>query len=163
MNKSLYQISQEAMTLVSEIEETGELTPELEQYLTANQTELQNKAQNVANFVRSLEDDTEVLEKEIKRLQAIKKAKEATIDKLKSAIVNAMQIYGIEKLQSPTLTLSIRRSEAVIIACEQSIPEEFTTTKVTVTPDKVRIKAAIKAGKNVRGAGIIENYSLQIK
>ena len=158
--KSLFNITAEAQAIASALEE-GELSPEMKTALSINQNELQEKAINYAYVIKTVESDISTIDEEIKRLQALKKAKSNAIDRMKEAVVNAMSIYGLEKVETPTLKLSIRRSESVEVL--DNLDERYTTTKVTVTPDKIRIKNAIKAGEKVDGARIVENYSLQIK
>lgn len=141
----------------------GELTEELEQALVINQTELQEKAINYAYAIKSIESDMDIISEEIARLQALKKAKTEAVDRMKNAVIDAMQIYGIEKVTSPTLTLSIRRSEAVEVANDALLDPNYVSKKITFTPNKIAIKNAIKNGEAVEGAVIRENYSLQIK
>lgn len=160
--KTLFNISQEAINLASKLEE-GELTTDLEKSLSINQNELQEKAINYAYAIKSIESDVDTISQEIARLQALKKSKTNAIDRMKESVINAMQIYGIEKVTSPTLNLSIRRSESVEILMEAIIPVEYGTSKTVWTPNKTYIKNAIKNGEVVEGAVIKENYSLQIK
>jgi hypothetical protein len=163
MNKSLFNISAEALEIVSVLEETGELTPGIETLLAINQAELQEKSFNYAYIVKTIEGDITTIDEEIKRLTSLKKAKNNVVDRMKEAVINALHIYGLEKISSPTLTLSVRRSESVEIISEEQLSDEYKVTKVTTAPDKIRIKEAIKSGKDVEGAVIRENYSLQIK
>lgn len=160
--KSLYVISQEAIDLASKLEE-GEFTPEMESSLIINQTELQEKAINYGYVIKSFESDVSVIDEEIKRLQAIKKAKSGAIDRMKESVLNAMNIYGIQKVESPTLNLSIRKSKSVDIIFEGVIDDKFKKEKITVSIDKTAIKKAIESGETVEGAVIKENDNLQIK
>jgi hypothetical protein len=160
--KSLFNITAEALNLASALED-GEITPELENRLIINQTELQEKAINYAYVIRTVEIDVSAIDEEIKRLQAIKKAKTNVIDRMKESVVTAMGIYGIEKVSTPTLNLSLRKSESIEIVNESQIPDGFKTQKITVAPDKTRIKQAIKDGDEVQGAVLNINYNLQIK
>jgi hypothetical protein len=160
--KSLFNITAEALNLASALEE-GEITPELENSLIINQTELQEKAINYAHVIRTVEIDVSAIDEEIKRLQAIKKAKTNVIDRMKESVVTAMGIYGIEKVSTPTLNLSLRKSESIEIINENQIPDGFKTQKTTILPDKARIKQAIKEGDEVQGAVLNVNYNLQIK
>jgi hypothetical protein len=160
--KSLFKISAEALELASALEE-GELTPELETALAINQNELQEKAINYGYVVKSLEGDVSAIDEEIKRLQALKKAKNNAIERMKESVSNAMQLYGMEKLTSPTLSLSLRKSESVEVDFTEALPNDFKITKVTVTPDKIAIKQALKQGENITGATLKINYNLQIK
>jgi hypothetical protein len=162
MNKSLFNISKEAIELASLLEE-GEYTPEIEQALAINQNELQEKAINYGYVVKSLESDVSAIDEEIKRLRSLKEAKTNAIDRMKSSVLNAMQIYGLKKIESPTLNVSIRESESVEVHSLEQLPDTFKTTKVTVSADKVSIKKAIKDGVNIEGAVIVTNSNLQIK
>jgi hypothetical protein len=160
--KSIYQLTTEALEIASLLEE-NELTPEIEQALVINQDELKEKALNYAYVIRTFEDDVTAIENEIKRLRALKEAKTNSIERLRESISTAMNIYGIEKVESPLLKLSFRKSEAVEITNEEVLPMSFKTEKVTYTPNKVKIKEAIKNGETVFGAILQINYNLQIK
>jgi hypothetical protein len=161
--KSMYEISREAMDIVSALEENeGELNPDIESALRINQNELQDKAINYSYAIKTVSNDVDAISEEIKRLQALKKAKENVVQRLKDTVVNAMQIYGIEKVETPTLKLSIRRSEAVEV--DDNFDDDiYMIKKVTYTPDKTRLKEAIKKGESIQGVTLKENYNLQIK
>ena len=93
----------------------------------------------------------------------MKESKERAIDRLKSAVKNAMLVSNIEKMESTLFKLSIRKSEAVEVDIVEALPNAFQNVKNVVTADKVAIKEAIKRGENVTGARLIENFNLQIK
>jgi hypothetical protein len=161
--KSMYEISREAMDIVSALEETGgELTPAIEVALRINQNELQEKSINYANAIEKLSNDLNYIDMKIKKYQQFKKTTEKIIQRLKETVVHNLQIYGIEKIETPTMKISIRRSEAVEVH-ENFHEDIYMIKKVTYTPDKTRLKEAIKRGQNIEGARIIENYNLQIK
>lgn len=160
--KSLYVINQEMQDIASLLEE-GELTFELEQALIISQTELQEKAISYAYCIKAADDDVTAINEEIKRLQAIKASKATAIDRMKEAISNAMKLHNIDSVKSPTLSLSFRKSESIEVDEIGQLDPIFLNEKVTITADKIRIKAAIKAGDNITGARISINYNLQIK
>ena len=160
--KSLFEISKEALELASILEEE-EFTPEIENALSINQEELQTKAINYAYLIKTIESDVTAIDEELKRLGAIKKAKVNAVTRFKESVLNAMQIYNIQKVETPTMKLSIRRSESTEILMEEMIDEKFKKEKVTISIDKVAIKKSIKEGETVEGAIIKDNFSLQIK
>jgi hypothetical protein len=159
---SLFNITARAQQLALALEE-GELTPDLENELVINQNDLQIKAENYAYAIKSLEGDVSIIDEEIKRLRALKEAKTNAIERMKEAVENAFKIYGITEVKSPTLKLSLRRSESVEVINQDQLPECFVKAKTTYTPDKLAIKDAIKSGLTVEGAVIVENLNLQIK
>jgi hypothetical protein len=160
---NLFQITAKARELAFALE-SGELTPELENELIINQEELQHKSVNYGYVIKSFESDLSLIDEEIKRLQALKKAKIAAVDRMKETVLYAMNIYGIEKVGSPTLTVSVRNNpEATEIINEEQIPAKFKTEKVSIVIDKTAIKKAIQSGDNVTGAILTRSQSLQIK
>jgi len=160
--KSLYIISEEARNLASLLEE-GELSQEMELALVINQSELQEKAINYAFMLKTFEGEVSLISEEIKRLTAIKKAKETAIDRMKDAVLSAMKIYSIEKVSSPTLNISFRRTESIEVPLVELLDPRFVTEKIVKSADKIAIKKAIKDGEIIEGAFIQANYNLQIK
>lgn len=161
--KSLFQISTEARNLASALIE-GELSEELENALVINQTELQDKAINYGYAIKSIEFDVDDIDSEIKRLQGLKTSRVNAIERMKSTVLEAMQIYGIEKVTSPTLNLSVRNNpESVDLVNEYQIPDCYKKEKVTVSIDKTAIKKDIQDGKEVPGAILKRSTRLEIK
>lgn len=160
---NLFKITEKARELSLALE-SGELTPDLENELVINQTELQEKAVNYGYVVKSFEADISAIDEEMKRLKALKDAKNNAIDRMKESVLNAMQIYGIEKVESPTLKLSIRNNpESVIIPFQELLEDRFLVSKTSLSADKVAIKKAIQNGENIEGATLVRTQSLVIK
>jgi len=160
--KSIYVISEQARNLASLLEE-GEFTPEMELALGINQNEIQEKAIKYGFVLKTFEGDVSLISEEIKRLTAIKKAKENAIDRMKDAVLSAMQIYLIEKISTPILNISIRRTESIEVPLLELLDNRFVTEKIVKSADKIGIKKAIKDGEMIEGAFIQVNYNLQIK
>lgn len=182
--KSMYQIRGEHLGLLKLIEEAdGELTPEIEQALALTSEEFEDKAVSYGFVVKSFEDVEEVLDKEIKRLTDLKKKAAKRAEKFKDTLDKAMNEFGFEKIQTPTLTLSYRKSKPVeltddfeekflsnvsimIVLNEDAPPETAHLIEyfdVKAAPSKTRIGDALKAGAIVDGAKIAEKKNLQIK
>jgi hypothetical protein len=159
--RSLYHIEQSLAEINDQIiASSGELTPELETQLAITQSELSEKARNYGLVILSNESDINAIDAEIKRLQALKAPIEATNKKLKEAISNAMQTYGIEKIDSPLCKLSFRKSTSVEVD-ETLLNQKW--FKYVASPDKTLIKEAIKSGEIIDGAEIVEKLNLQVK
>lgn len=162
MKKSLYHIEREYLDIAEQLE-SGEVTDELEQALAINQSELQTKAINYGFVIKESEYRSDAIKMEIARLKKMDEVETNKRERLKTAITDAMVMYGIEKVDSPVLKLSFRRSEQLDIINDYQIPDEFKEEKTEVKIDKVMIKAAIKEGREVQGAVIRENRNLQVK
>jgi hypothetical protein len=159
---NLYTLTTEAKMLASLLE-TEELTSELEAMLVINQQQLSEKSINYAKMILNLEADSDAIDNEIKRLKAMKEAKDRAIDRMKEAVRQAMLSAGIDKIESSLFKLSLRRSEAVEVVNIDQLPESLVVVKKTVSADKVKIKEAIKNGISVEGAVLVENFNLSIK
>ena len=85
------------------------------------------------------------------------------MDSLKQRLKGAMEDMGVQKITTPLITASFRKSESVEIEDEKLIPMEYKVRKEEWKVDKVKIKEAIKSGAVVLGASISENNNLQIK
>jgi hypothetical protein len=163
-NLNIYQIEKEYLELANQlIESGGECTPELELQLTINQEQLEQKARGYGFVVKQMESDVSIIDAEIERLKGLKKSREKTIERLETTVSNAMQLYQINKLETPTLKISFRKSESVEIDNEAEIPAQFLKEKTTYTIDKTAIKEAIKKGEVVIGARLQINQNIQIK
>jgi hypothetical protein len=157
---NLYNIKSEYINIAAQLAD-GELTPELEEALIINEQNFTEKAINYGYVIKTFESETDILENEIKRLNALKIARSKAIDKLKVTISNAMQLYGINEVKAPTFKMNFRKSESVEVS--DLLDQTYIVQKVSYQPDKIAIKNAIKEGKTVNGAAIIINYNLQIK
>lgn len=163
MSITLFQIKTEYQQIVDALVESGgELTPEIEQSLKINQDQLQEKAINYGYVIKQADYEVDMIDQEIARLQAMKKSREAMVNKLKSTISDAMTLYGIDKIESSMMKLSFRKSETVEITNESLIPSEYLITQ-PVKISKALIKDSIKSGNEVPGATISINFNLQIK
>ena len=160
--KTLSEITKAYLEL-SEILAEEEFTQEMEELVDLNEREFQIKAVGYGYRLENLSLDANAIDEKIKRLQALKKSNDNVIDKMKGYLLYCMDIRGIEKVISPTLTISTRRSESVEVPDINLLNEDWITEKVVRSPDKIAIKKAIGNGVTVDGAYIKENYSLQIK
>ena len=164
MKLSLYTIEQNYLTLVENlIDNGGELTPELETELAITKQDLQNKGVCYGFIVKELEGNIDLIDLEIKRLNALKKPLVNSIDRLKNNLSQAMQMFDVTELKTPLLKINFRKSESIEVTDIDLLDADFVKTTITKAADKVAIKEAIKAEIPVRGAVLLTNYNLQIK
>lgn len=161
---NIYQIQNEYQLLINSIiENDGEITPEQELALTINKDQLQSKSESYAYVIKQMDAECDIIDLEIKRLQQAKKVRENTVERLKATLSNAMQLFEVDEIKTPLIKLNFRKSESVVVYDTNSLPQMYKTIKVTETPDKAKIKEAIKQGETVVGAELVINQNLQIK
>jgi len=161
---NIYQIQNEYLLLINQIiDNGGEVTPQQELNLQITREQLQDKGTNYAFVIKKLDAECDIIDAEIKRLSELKKVRQNACERLKANISNAMQIFEVDKIESPLIKLSFRKSQSVNVADVNSLPSEFKTIKVTEQADKVKIKQALLNGEVIEGCEIVNSNNLQIK
>ena len=136
---NIWQIQQELLDTFNELEENGgELTPELEDKLNITQSEFKNKIENYLYVIKKTESDINACDVEAKRLTALKKSKQNTVDRLKSVMAKAIEQFGDENkngnrfIDLGTAKITVRTSNKVIVN------DDFAENLVNSTFDEVR-------------------------
>ena len=161
---TLYGITAELNDILAQLEELGgEITPELEQALAINEENFAAKSEDYGHAILNLKGMAAAAKAEKERLTALQRFYENTYNRLDNALKKAMVATGHDKVETPTMRLSLRRTTATEVDDLDAVPAEFKTTKVEVVADKTAIKKAIQQGEDVPGAHLVENVSLQIK
>jgi hypothetical protein len=164
MKLTIYNIEQSYNQLAEElIENGGELTPSLEEALAITEEQLQNKSVAYSFVIKQMDADVDIIDAEIKRLQAAKKQREKASDYLKERIKHAMDLFQIEEIKTPLVKINFRKSETVEVEDVNALPNVYKNVKVVETADKAMIKEAIKNGANIAGCSIATHRNLQIK
>jgi hypothetical protein len=162
---NIFQINQEYLQIASILEENGgEVTPELEESLSINREQLQTKGVNYALVIRQLSGESDIVDAEIKRLQALKKAKDNSIDRMKTVVRDAMILHGIESIKGDLISLSLRKNGAsVLIEDESKVPDTYKVDQPKKL-DRKLILDDLKKGLEVSGASMkTDGKSLIIK
>jgi hypothetical protein len=164
MKLTIYQIEQSYNQLAEElIDNGGELTPELSEALAITEEQLQNKSVAYSFVIKQIDSEVDIIDAEIKRLQAMKKTRENASERLKANIKHAMELFNIDEIKTPLVKINFRKSEAVEVDDVNQLPAPYKVVKVTEQADKVAIKEAIKNGADIIGCRIATHRNLQIK
>lgn len=125
--------------------------------------ELETKSSNIIKYIRNILLDVEVLSVEEKRLETLRKQKENKVKNLKKYLTNILLTLDKKKIETELGNLSLRKSTSVEINNLEKIPEDYIQRKIEMTPNKRMLSEALKQGKNIEGAILVENYSLNIR
>lgn len=160
-SQSLFDITLEQKSLINRIEELeGEITPEIEEQLIITEGQLKQKSIAYLEVIRKKEAFNNLIDNEIKRLQAMKKTNNNLVDRLKDNLLMAVNTFG--NFTIGTQKFGTRKSSQVIVEDVNSLPKEYKTIKVTEAADKTAIKKALQSGKEIDGCFIQENLNLKI-
>lgn len=166
MGQTLYNITAEHQRLLQLIEENdGEITVEIAEQFNLTNEQFEEKAASYGYVIKAVEDNSEIIGKEIKRLTELKKREDKKSELLRYKLSESMQQFGYDEINKNNLRLFFRKSKSVEIENEDLIPAEYVTIiPEKRQPDKAAIKAAIdKLDIEVPGASVVEKKNLQIK
>jgi hypothetical protein len=117
--------------------------------------EIQIKAENLLSVISNMGSDADAIDAEIKRLTARKKTISNRQEWLREYLRSNMETSGIDKITCPLFTITLRKAtDVVFIEDVDLLPKRF--QKITITPDKTAIKAALKLDIEVPGARMVE-------
>lgn len=166
---SLYEINQQIEEAFAKAidPETGEISEEAIELINALQLEKDTKIENVALWHKNTAADIKAIGDEIKALQDRKRRLEA-----KQAWMDKYLEYALQgqKFETPKVAISYRKSTTVEFPNMEAFLNsycysgtDYITIKTEFVPNKTAIKEAIKDGKIVEGAALVEHQNMQIK
>lgn len=181
MSKNLFEIEQSMMNLLEYgvDDETGEMIETEDEFnalYESIQLDLHTKLDNTNCLGKLIDGEIDVIDKEIKRLQAEKKARQNKKEWLSKRVDDfirrqftdengVLDVEGLNKykLELPHSKISYRKSESINVLDLNSLPKEYVKEKIEYSADKTNIKKAIKSGQEIKGAELVTNYNMQVK
>lgn len=133
--------------------------------LEAIEGEMEMKAENYAALIANIEATAAAI-KEAERKQAERrKAMESKAARLRSRLLEAMQVGGVPKFETPRFRIAVRANpESVAIDDEAVIPDDYKREiPARYEADKGLIRAAMKDGFEVPGVRLIRTHRLEIR
>ncbi|EGO2729428.1 siphovirus Gp157 family protein [Enterococcus faecalis] len=157
---TLYELSNDYLKVLSLAEELDDGT--LKDTLDSINDSIDLKVENTAKVIKELESTSSIVDTEIKRLQARKKALSTSVDNLKGYLQQEMEKVGKTKIKGELFNVSIRNNQASVkITDEKLIPSGFLIPQPPKV-DKKALKEELKHGE-VEGAELVRTKSIQIR
>lgn len=122
-----------------------------------------DKVNSYCQIIRELDGDNAAIKAEIERLKKRIEHNTSSINRMKQALDGFMTASGKKKEKTAFFSVSYRKSQSVDILNEADIPQEYIKVKTETAPDKVAIKAALKAGEAIPGCQLKDTESIQIR
>ena len=160
--QTLYEIAQDYLKLLEMAEEVDE--EGFKDTLEGIEGELEIKADNYARVIAELENKSEGLDKESKRLAERKKAIENNIKRIKDSLQGAMIATGKTKFKTELFNFGIQKNPPRLVLDKgiEDIPMDYYIFQDPVA-DKEKIKAELKAGEKFDFAHLEQDEKLRIK
>lgn len=155
--------------ITSEMREIAEMDdmPEdaIRDTLESVQGQFDDKAKTIATVSVNMNSDIQAIELEIDRLNKRKQFILNRDKSLREYLKTNMIATGIKKIACPLLTITLAKGRDILsIDSEGMIPDEYMRVKTEVQPDKKRLLADLKQGKDIPGVSIRQSEpSVRIK
>jgi hypothetical protein len=128
--------------------------------------ELEDKAVNVAKFIRNMETTANAIKKAEVDMAKRRKSLETRVQWLEDYLKSSMEATGITKIECPYFKLSIAKNPpALDLFDANAVPEQYKQTETVTTEqiDRAAIKAALSSGQTITGARLVNGTRLVIK
>lgn len=166
---NLYQITSELQAVIDGILEGGIDSPEaqqaLDEHLAGLDEALDQKAEDYAAVIMSLQARSDARAAEAKRIRELANADATVAQRLKERLKQAMEATGRVRIDTTRFRLTVANNggkQPMLIEDESAIPTEFIVQVPEVDKDAVR--AALEAGRPVPGCTLVpRGTSLRIK
>ena len=136
---TLFELDETLCLLMESATETaennnGEITDELRVALLDYCEAFGVKVDNIANYIKSQENDARNARREIDRLQSRVSAAEKRIDRLKGLVKYFMQTRNLRNMKGRLNTISLRNNsqDSLVVGCPDAIPPEYWKVSVIV-------------------------------
>lgn len=164
---NLYNLSEEYEKILSEViynEDTGEIDCTSLQRLDDIKDAVENKAKAISSYIKNIDAQRIAISNAIDDMRFREKAIQSRIGSMKHYLLSNMERLGIDKIESPFFDIHLKKNPCKVdITNADEIPDDYKKAKVELTIDKLMIRDAIKQGKEVPGAKLIQTNRVEIK
>ena len=163
---NIYEIDNEIRLLVEDmmntVDENGEVVVDTTR-LDELQQEREQKLENIACYIKNLEAEAKAIKEEEANLNKRREADEKKVGYLKKLLTDSIIGAGDDKFKTVKCNVWFKPSDAVVIPDKDLLDPAYMKKKETYDPDKERIKEALEAGQEVRGAFLEHRNNIQVK
>lgn len=159
---NLYNLSTKHQQLLNMLDE-GYSIEDLQDTLDSIEADMNTKVDNTVGLIRSIEADTDAIDKEIKRLQALKKQKNNFIGRLKQHLQDALEVQQKDNYRTATNYIYKRNNQPSVNITNEALIDKAYRIPQPDKYDKKAMKEDILAGADVEGAELVSSTSLVVK
>ncbi len=159
----LYELSMEYLQALEALTELDDLPPEaIEDTLEGLSGAWEDKALNVARFVRNLEAEATAIDEAKKRMEVRARVTNNKAARLRQYLLSELEKTGLRPKAADVALRVQKNPPAVILDDETRIPEAYRRTQIVSTILKAELAAALKAGQAIAGAHLEQSQRLVI-
>lgn len=161
----LYELTGEYIQLMQMLEDaSAEDEAEIMAAMEAVTDDIEDKADAYARIMKNLLADVDALDVEEKRLKARRTALENRVDRLKSAIQNAMELTGTKKLKTSIGNWSIQKNPLSVSAVDvEKVPARFLIEQPPKVDRRAILEEFKQTGELFDGVTITQGESVRFR
>lgn len=167
---TLYNLTTEYKKILDMALGMDEIDDETFEYIKSIDDAIEQKIENITYVIKELSNNVEIINQEIDRLESRAHRYYQNLKSLKEYIISTMEISGKKKIETPKVTIGVRKSEVTEIDSDfideargNNLYKLLRMIPARVEPDKQAIKEYIKQGNKLNHAKIIEKKNLSIR
>ena len=167
MQKWLYDISERIQALVNVLDEAEDksIEPEVSKAIQGiYESDVPAAVADGIEYIKWQEEWVDTLDREIKRLQGLKKSRENRVKRVRAGYAEFLTAIGKKKIETLRGNMTVAApSVSTKVDNIDDVPDAYKRTTVKIDADLTAIKQAIQGGHNVPGAHLEEKPSIRIK
>ena len=167
MQAWLYDISERVISLMAALDEAEDksIEPDIKAALAGlYESDIPAAVADGIRYIKRQEGQVAEIDAEIKRLKALKEARENRLARVKRGYTEFLIATGAKKIETASGNMAVSApTYATEIDSIDDLPDEYKRTTIKVEPDKTAIKQAIQSGHKVPGAHLEARQSIRIK
>lgn len=161
----LYELTGEYIQLMQMLEDaSAEDEAEIAAAMEAVAGDIEDKADAYARMMKNLQGDIDTLDQEEKRLKNRRTALENRVDRLKTAIQNAMELTGAKKLKTSIGNWSIQKNPLSVSAVDvEKVPARFLIEQPPKVDRRAILEEFKQTGELFDGVTITQGESVRFR
>jgi len=159
----LYEITKQYSEALTMVDDEWCITEDAIALLDKTDKDIETKGENIAIVNQEMDNNIQMIDNEVARLQKMKKVIKNNQNRLKEYLAMNLQMLDKKEIEAGTFKIGFRKSQAIEIAEGVLLEDRYTVTKITSTPDKTALKKAIKWGETIEWVELITKENLFIK
>lgn len=160
----LYELAQGYRDIISLVDEDSP-DSDIVNALKTLEGAIEGKAISIANIIKMVEAESEVIKAEEKRLSIRRRSRENAVESMKNYLQGVMTQLDIDSFKTPTRSISLQQNPpSLYISNPDIIPQKYLALiPATYVPRNEDIKKALKDGEIIAGAELQSKKGLRIR
>lgn len=154
----------EEMIMTFAVDNDGEVDPKLDAFLSEIQSGLATKVDHYKFIMDRLETTAAMLEAQADQFWRAAQGLETVRESMKKRIKEAMVSMKSDEVTGHAWRFKLSQGKPSLVLdprLQEILPQEYILARTIYEADKERIRSALEAGKQVRGAELVPNHVLR--